>query len=108
MSDDQELAKLHARIDELAAQLAEREAADQIREVEFRSLMQDVALKAAYIDRLERAQEEVVAPKDVHIRNLEAMIAQLTGNTQEPGTQEGQEPTTRPGGRLARRLRGSR
>ena len=74
---DDELILLRARVRELESQIDAMNAVDEVREVEMRSLELDVALKAQYISRLERLEAEVVAPKDVHIRNLEAVIADL-------------------------------
>lgn len=76
-----EKTELQSRVDELEERLAQIQQLDDIREVELRSLQRDVALKSAYIEKLERMQEEIVAPKDVHIRNLEAIISQLQGIT---------------------------
>ena len=75
--NDDELVRLRARVGELETQIGQLRAIDEIREVEMQSLEHEVALKAAYIERLERIEEEVVAPKDLHIRNLEAIIAEL-------------------------------
>jgi L-lactate utilization protein LutB len=76
-----EVTELRSRLDELEQQHAEMQLRDEVREVEVRSLRQEVALKAAYIEKLERVKEEIVAPKDVHIRNLEAIISQLQETT---------------------------
>jgi len=88
LSED-ELAQLRAKVDELEAQIAAMRATDEVRETEMRSLELEVALKAEYIKRLERIEVEVVAPKDVHIRNLEAIIADLQG----PASVDAQGPT---------------
>lgn len=77
MSND-EIAQLRARISELEKQISSCKEEEEIREVELRSLLQEVELKVAYIERLERFREEEVGPKDVHIRNLEAIIAGLS------------------------------
>lgn len=79
LSDD-ELAQLRARVGELESEIGAMRAIDEVRELEMRSLELEVDLKAQYIERLERIEEEVVAPKDVHIRNLEAIIANLKGS----------------------------
>lgn len=76
---DDELAQLRARVGELESQIGAMRAIDELREVEMRSLELEVGLKAQYIERLERIEEEIVAPKDIHIRNLEAIIANLKG-----------------------------
>lgn len=104
MTDDPEILRLRARVGELETLLAAREATDEIRELEYRSLIQDVAVKAAYIAKLEKAHEEVVVPKDVHIRNLEAMIAQLSSEGHE--VDASQPIAARSLGRLTRKLRG--
>lgn len=78
----QEIEELLQRVADLEQQLSALREQDAIREVEFQSLRQDVALKAAYIAELESVQEKVIAPKDVHIRNLEAIIAELRANVE--------------------------
>ena len=72
-----EMTELRSRLEELEQLLVEMKLRDEVREVEMRSLRQEVMVKAAYIEKLERFKDEIVAPKDVHIRNLEAIISQL-------------------------------
>lgn len=76
LSED-ELAELRAQVTELKSKIASMQAIDEVREVELRSLELEVAVKAQYIDRLESIEEEVIAPKEIHIRNLEAIIDDL-------------------------------
>ena len=85
-----EIAQLQARIAELEMKVTSCKEDGEVREAEMRSLMKEVELKAAYIERLERFREEEVGPKEVHIRNLEAMITNLKGSVspdlqEEPG-----------------------
>lgn len=105
MSED-DLAQLRARVEALESENAQMRQVDEVREVELRALQLEVALKAQYIERLERIEEEVVGPKDVHIRNLEAMIANLTASADRDPEQvpDTGAPTTRiPGLRKRRR-----
>ena len=72
-----EIDHLHRRIAELEGEMARLLEEREVREVELAALRADLSLKVDYLATLEKIPEEVVAPKDVHIRNLEAMITQL-------------------------------
>jgi hypothetical protein len=98
-----ETGHLQQKIEHLERELAQRIADDDVREVEFRSLQQEVELKAEYISRLERIEDEVIAPKDVHIRNLEAIIANFKAE-REPDRSGSGSSTSRTS-RLRRRGR---
>ncbi len=91
---EDELEQLRARVRELEEQVEELLAVNDVREVEMRSLELDVSLKAQYIERLERIEAEVVGPKDVHIRNLEAIIADLQSEIAKSSSSD--EPNSGP------------
>lgn len=97
-----EMTELRSRVDELEERLSEMHHLDDIREVELRSLQQDVALKCAYIAKLERMQEDIIAPKDVHIRNLEAIIAQLQESVSPPDFRGNTKPVITQKSRISR------
>ena len=99
----QENDELRQQVADLERQVAELREQDAVREVEFQSLRQDVALKAAYIAELESVQEEVIAPKDVHIRNLEAIIAELRASANAEPTDERRSLIGRAKGAVRRR-----
>lgn len=77
MTEGEDLEQLARRVVELERELTRLVAEREVREVEIAALRADLALKADYLATLERIPDEVVAPKDVHIRNLEAIITQL-------------------------------
>ena len=91
LSDD-ECARLRARVGELEAQIVAMRATDEVRLMEMRSLELELTMKAEYIERLERVEEEIIAPKDVHIRNLEAIIANLQSTASMDAQHSAGEP----------------
>ncbi len=77
--DESEITRLVARNNELERLFALWQEEEEVRATEFRSLQFDLDLQRRYVKRLERMCADELGHKDVHIRNLEATIAQLRG-----------------------------